>query len=145
MKAVQSRSSPFRIGLFTGLALAGLVGVVGWAVTRLSPRSEFNVEIIGVGADLDVHRTTRITLAHARGPVFTQVCNGGCDDLRLREDMPKSDFTVQVLGPSGAQPICVRQGYVAGGGYLSNTVRWTLGGREKLSCDTLAIGQPATP
>lgn len=129
----QKLLTPFRLGFLAGLGLFGAAMGVAHAVNLSSEPSDFNIEITGVGADLDLHGASRIVLSRSHGVLFQQTCNGGCDDLLLRKQVLESAYEVRVLTANGACVACDGGApYVTGGNYADVT-RWTLKGRDAIS------------
>lgn len=120
------RPTAFRVGYVIGLAFVLLIVAMFQDVSDGQP--DFDLEIIGVGADLDAHRVRELVLQTDRGVLFSQTCRGGCDDLWQRARVPEGAYDLRVLDQSGACVVCSTAGYVSSG--LPSG--WRLRGRERL-------------
>ncbi len=120
------RPTAFRLGYVIGLSFSLLViALFQWFSEN---ERDYDIEIIGVGADLDAHRARDVLLTTDRGVLFSQTCRGGCDDLWQRADLWEGVFELRVLDQGGACVACGEPAYVTG----IIPAGWNLRGRERL-------------
>lgn len=120
------RPTAFRLGYVIGLSFILLVMAIFHRFSDSQP--DYEIEIIGAGADLDAHRVRELSLMTDRGVLFSQTCRGGCDDLWQRASLPEGAYELRVLDQDGACVACSTAGYVTSG-FPSG---WNLRGREHL-------------
>jgi len=86
-----------------------------------------------IGQGIDRRGATRIAVAHAHGGM-TQVCVGGCDDLKLRERLGDTPYEVRVLDGAARCVACMGDSYIPAG----TRTRFTVGGAETMRIENSA-------
>ena len=104
----------FRAGVVAGLFLPLLAWqpLKSWIGLR---EPDFNVQVMGRGADLSGHGATRLAIQSARGDSVVQICRGTCDDLLVEERTGDNSYQVDALDGDGRCVACGSIGYVTGG------------------------------